>query len=587
MMVIARMLATVPLLLLAMILPVFADDATKNPDIAALYKSGALFDTKQYPAVRAAFSKAFEARHAATIRAAFGADHDALAAWLGKHPGIKAELFTAIDEANDDVRASLSLFAKLWKEFPDKVGQLPALAIATAVVWDRPRAVYDYRHHQVRCKSSMPTTLADGRANFEYLANGDKMILANVKALPREFLAFVVDNKTPIEERKWAQRFVATQKGTSSWHQSIAYDKGMLETEQTGKGPGPKLAGHEYTLANIKKYGGVCAQQADFVARVGKSLGQPSVYISGESSYRGRHAWVMWVTPLKQAKGTDSTRFALISDGRTRGFEKDAFYVGELTDPQTGRRISDRDMERRLTVVGLGARTRRQTALAMRAYPLIAEQEKFDTKQRLAYLSKVWAMSPYAEEAWRELARLAKAGELSRFKGTLAAKQALLMRTFAKWPDFIASISSDLLAAEQAAGQVRYLGPQLSLYEKKRRPDLACDAGLKLASALREQGKSKEAARELARTVRKFPTEGRYVPKLLKALEDASVGNAASTAALAKLYLDLTPALMRHYKGEGDNKFLNAVIRQGQDFFARSKLTRQAAQFRALTGGKG
>ena len=29
----------------------------------------------------------------------------------------------------------------------------------------------------------------------------------------------------------------------------------MLETEQNGgKGPGPKLAGHDYTLQNIKKY---------------------------------------------------------------------------------------------------------------------------------------------------------------------------------------------------------------------------------------------------------------------------------------------------------------------------------------------
>ena len=348
-MALPRMLPAV-LLLLAAALPALGDAA----DLAALRKSGALFDAKQYPAVRAAFSKAFEARHADALRAAFGADHEALSAWLAKRPAIKEELFTAIDEESDDVRAALSLFASLWKEFPDKVEQLPALAIATAVVWDRPRAVYDYRHHQVRCKSTLPTALADARANFRHLANADKVIVANLKVLPREFLAFVVDNKTPIEERKWAQRFVATQKGTSSWHQSIAYDKGMLQTEQTGKGPGPKLAGHEYTLANIKKYGGVCAQQADFVARVGKSLGQPTVYISGESSYRGWHAWVMWVAPLKQAKGKDGTRFTLVSDGRTRGFEKDAFYVGHLTDPQTGKRITDRDMERRLSVVGLG-----------------------------------------------------------------------------------------------------------------------------------------------------------------------------------------------------------------------------------------
>src|SRR3954467_14722443 len=96
-----RMLSAIALLLLAAILPAFGDDETpKDVSIPGLFKSGALFDAKQYPAVRAAFSKAFQEKHAATIRAAFGYDFDALSSWLGKHPGIRDELFTAI-EATD------------------------------------------------------------------------------------------------------------------------------------------------------------------------------------------------------------------------------------------------------------------------------------------------------------------------------------------------------------------------------------------------------------------------------------------------------------------------------------------------------
>jgi hypothetical protein len=584
-MIFKRTVSLVLLLSLVAILPALGDTETKPASLADLYKSGDLFNPKKYPAVRAAFSALFEKKHSLAIRQAYGADHAELTAWLEKHTAIKEELYTAIDERSDNVPAALALFAKLWKEFPKKVEEYPALAIATAVVWDNPRAVYDYAHHQRRTKSKMPEGLADGRANFEYLVNADKSVTSNLKALPREFLAFVVDNRTPVNERKWAQKFVKSQRGTSSWHQSVPYDKGMLQTEQTGKGPGPKLTGQEYTLANIKKYGGVCAQQADFVARVGKSLGQPSVYVSGESAFRGWHAWVMWVRVLKGKSARDGVRFALVSDGRTRGFEKDAFYVGHLTDPQSGRRILDRDMERQLTVVSHGARLRRQTALAMRAYHALADELKFDTKQRLEYLDRVWKMSPYAEEAWGELARLAKVGELTgAHRAALATKHALLMKTFAKWPDFIARISGHLLSAEtSSATKVKYLKPQVALYERLKRPDLACDGSLKVAAALRESKKARDAATELARAVRKFPTEGRFVPKLLKAYGEMCEEFTGGKTALAKLYIDLTPALIRHYKGE-KNRFLDEVIQQGTEFFDTSKLTKQAAQFRAITG---
>jgi hypothetical protein len=575
----ARASAIAPLLLLASVAICADGDPPKNATIGELYKSGALFDSKQYPAVRAAFSKAFAERHAVEIQRAFSTD---LLAWLEKHPAVRDDLYTAIDERFDNVRAALEVFASLWKEYPSKLEEYPALAIATAVVWDNPAAVYDYTQHQVRTKSKLPSPFADGKANFEYLTSADKSITSNLKALPREFLTFVVDNKTPVNERGWAQKFVATQKGTASWHQSVEYDKGMLRTEQTGSGPGPKLAGHDYTLANIKKYGGVCAQQADFVARVGKSLGQPSMYVWGESAYRGLHAWVMWVTPLKTAAGKDGVRFALVSDGRTRGFEKDAFYVGFLTDPHTGQKMTDRDMERRLSVVALGTRLRRHTALAMRAYPAIAAAEKFDTKERLAYLDKVFAMSSYSEEAWVEAARLAKAGALSDHKPWVASKQALALKTFSKWPDFIAAVNRYLLEVDPSpTAKVKALTPQVALFEKAHRPDLACDAVLKVAAALREQRKDKEAAKELARAVRKFPTEGRYIPRLLKAYEDLCADTPAHAPALAKLYIDLTPALVRHYKGES-NKFLDAVIRQGVEFMERSSLPKQAAQLRAL-----
>src|SRR5262249_46115838 len=158
--------------------------------------------------------------------------------WLEKYPQVKEELFVALDEQHDDLKAALRLFAELYKAFPDRVESHAPLAIATAVVWDRPSlpgqrrgSGSDYPEHQVRARATLPEGLVDAKGNFEYLTSGDTNLVATVKQLPWEFLVFVVNHKTPISERKWAQKYVASRRATvSSWHQDIPYDNGMLRT---------------------------------------------------------------------------------------------------------------------------------------------------------------------------------------------------------------------------------------------------------------------------------------------------------------------------------------------------------------------
>jgi hypothetical protein len=569
----------------------FAADAPSKGDqtILDLYKSGGLFDRKQYKAVRAAFARAFEEKHADTLRAAFGDDHAVLTAWLNKKPEVKEELFTALSEEHDDLTAALKLFAGLWKEYPDKIEPFAQLAIAVSVTWDRPNlrryttdplsGVYDYTHHQTRTKSTLPGNLADGKANFDYLINGGNQ-LSSIKQLPWEFLLFVVDHRTPVEERKWAQNYVKTRRGkVSSWHQDVPYDKGMLQTEVTGKGPGPKLAGQEYTLANIKRCGGVCAQQADFVARVGKSVGQPSMYVSGESSYRGWHAWVMWVNVFKAGKDSP-VRYSLVSDGRTRGFERDLFYVGYLTDPQTGERILDRDMERRFAAMASDPLARRQSKLVMRAYPNLVKEAGLGVKERIEYLDRCLLLSPLADEPWLEFAKMARESELTdSFKPVAAAKLTALTKSFAKHPDFIARLSDDLLTAESTAAKIKHYQREYLIHEKAARADLACNTALKVAQQQQEQKRYKEAAQTLSAAVKKFPAEGRYIPGLLKAYEGVCENHPQGVSALGKLYLDLAPALVLHYRGE-KNKFLDLVLSQATSFFEEKKLDRLAATFK-------
>src|SRR5262249_35724188 len=156
------------------------------------------------------------------------------------------------------------------------------LAIATAVVWDQPKNVYDYRGHQIRTRSILPPGVMEigPMENFQYYTEGEQVIRKRAESLPWEFLVYVVNNRTPMEERKWSQKEypVAKQKEIGHCYKEIAYDEQMLRT----KGRECQLEGHDYTLMGIRQYGGVCAMQADYAARVAKSLAIPAEFIGGE-----------------------------------------------------------------------------------------------------------------------------------------------------------------------------------------------------------------------------------------------------------------------------------------------------------------
>src|SRR5262249_35675658 len=231
-------------------------------------------------------------------------------------------------------------FKEIWLAFPDQVEAYAGAAIAVAVTWDdEKKGVYDYTGHQVRTRSVMPGGQVDALGNFRYLVEEEKALDGRARHLPWEFLVFVVDHRTPVAERKWAQGYFQTARTkVKSWHQDVPYDHDMLKAEMT-RDPKlePKLKGDDYTLANIKSQGGVCAEQADFAARVGKSVCIPAAYCSGESAYRGHHAWTLLVQVEQATK--DKITFSLLSDGRYVGFVKDAFYTGTVTDPKTGEKM--------------------------------------------------------------------------------------------------------------------------------------------------------------------------------------------------------------------------------------------------------
>lgn len=493
------------------------------------------FAKGEYKNVRKMFAAYFEAKHGPALKKNLGDDGAPLFEFLNANPEIKETLFTAIDPDTDNPAQAMAVFRDLWKTDPAAVKANDELAIAIAVVWDNPRGVYDYRGHQIRTKSLLPDTVAkvDALDNFKYVLDRQSKLKGPQLQLPWEFLVHTVNHKTPDNERDWAvERYLKKRPGIGTIYKEIEYDQEMLRT----KSKVCKLNDKPYTLESIKQYGGVCAMQADFAARVAKSLGVPAEYVGGESNSGGLHAWVMWVEVKSINK--DAVAFTLESFGRYFG---DQYYVGTLLDPKSGKKITDREMERHLTAVGAAPHNSRQADLLMRAFPVVRDARNLTTKQQLAYLNKVLALFPMSDAAWVELAALHRDGKLTdSVEATRLVDKALT--TFAKFPDFTAQIVGDLLTAQKdKIYRTRTFEKMATAFEVLGRPDLACEARLQLVDYQADAKDYKKAFDGLANTVRKFPDEGRYVPRLITRMQEVSKDMKGGDALMAKFYLEILP----------------------------------------------
>jgi hypothetical protein len=553
-------------------------DALHPPgeEVLSLYKSGKLFQRSAYKEVRAAFARRFEAAHQEDLKKAYGADYEALTAWLASQPDAREDFYTALAERYDDIPKALALFKEIWKRHPEALPKWAQLAIATAVTWDDEGGVYDYKHHQWRVQSVLPGGMLGALDNFKYVVDNEKRMPQPVALYPWEFLVFVVNHRTPLAERDWAFGFYQVAKlRRMSWHKDVPYDWEIIKRE--GNDPSaapPRLAGKEYTLANLKAHGGVCVHQADFASRTAQSLGIPAVYCRGSSAYRDGHAWWMYINISSATK--NQLKFVLHSDGRFDGFSKDNFYTGEVLDPQSGRKILDRDLERRLWVAGADRLGKRLSALVMRAYPAIAREASLGTREKVAYLDQCLKVAKYSEGAWLQLARMARSGELKgENKKVAAGYLASLRQTFANYPDFIWRVFDDLVEVADGAEKVKQYASVLQQFQRAKRVDLVCDARLKLTELLIGEAKHAAAFTGLKATVEAFPTEGRYVPKLMKKLEEAAPRVKGGPAQVAQVYISLLPAMITYYKSD-TVVYYRTMREQARAFFKQHSLTQAA-----------
>ena len=179
----------------------------KKPEKAFVDALGTdkLLTKGEYRAVRAVMATYFEKKYDADLRAGFNKDYDAIVQFLKDNPEIRETLYAALDPEVDQFEEALRIFRELYKLGPEKLKAHANLAVATCVVWDNPKAVYDYRGHQVRTRSTLPVDpmKIGWKENYDYLISREGELKGAVQNLPWEFLVHAVNNRTPAAERDW------------------------------------------------------------------------------------------------------------------------------------------------------------------------------------------------------------------------------------------------------------------------------------------------------------------------------------------------------------------------------------------------
>ncbi len=574
------------LLLLAFSVLSYSQETDIKEQILSLHKGGKLFDKTQYKEVRKVAAKHFETKHTKAIEKAFGSDAKAMETFFEKNLELKEELYTAITE-KDNVPKVLSVFHDLWKADAIAVAKYPNLAIAISVVWDQPRNLYDYTQHQTRTKSKLPDEVGkhDHLTEFKYFVSHAKSIqgketINRLENLPWEFQVFMVDHRTPDGERDWAiKNYIEKRPMVGKIYFDIVYDKMMYET----KSEACKLTGKDYTLQDIKTFGGVCAMQADFAARVGKSLAVPAIYVTGESNSRELHAWVMWVEVKSASK--NSITFSLESDGR---YLHDQYYTGELIDPQTGQPTLDRDIERRLNDVANNRSGKRQAEIAMEFLPLIAEANEFDSKKKTQYLDSVLRLSVYNEAAWLELVKLVADKKFAEeSKQIVFSLTERMLTVFAKYPDFSWQVGPKLVEVQpNRVTKANFFDRLTIMYENAKRPDLACQARLVWAEMMIEDKKYGPAATGLSNTAKKFSDEGRYVPKLTAKMAQIVPEHKPSKELLAQTYVELVRK-MPAKRGTDIRPDFVKMVQEATTFLKAEKKMTELATVQQIVKGHG
>jgi len=240
-----------------------------------------------------------------------------LARWLVGHRNVSRRLFRALEESKAREEA-LKRFAALYAAEPQRVLDYPDLAVAFA-------ATEPLNHYR---RQPDATGLVE---SFRYYTEPGRAFRNDLRAMPFELLRYLADTRASLADRNWA---AATYRGKdpSKAYFDVEYDIAHFE-----KGTAKRIDSAAYTLASLRRVGGVCLDRAYYAAEVCKAVGIPAAIVHGRGGSGVEHAWFAYCR--MRSRGT---RAVWVS--RTGRFRGRHYLVGTVRNPADGKRIYDSEL---------------------------------------------------------------------------------------------------------------------------------------------------------------------------------------------------------------------------------------------------
>jgi hypothetical protein len=378
--------------------------------------------------------------------------------FLKANPEIRESLLLSFEPKHDDITKALKIFTDILKLDEKMMIKYFHLAIAISIVWDQEDAIHSSK---MACvwgfdKDQFNVTYTPIDVWNYFTGKYSKYFLHKMDKLVWPMLVYIVDYDLNDEERNWALKNYARWKTKiGGLYQEVKYDYQKLETRRPAIG-----LDRPYNIMNIKKYNGICGDQSHFASRIAKTLGIPSMKVSGEGRFGGAHAWAGY---LVGKRGKPSLEF-------TGRYNNDMYYIGHLFNPQKRNLTLDRHLAMMLDGAAESYEDYVDALVASRLSNQIIEKEPELSKDLALYATD---LSPYTKDAWDSVMSHIQAKNISWEDGMDIYKT--MLKKLSDHPDITLDVMmsiNDAIPAEDYKTKQKLFNLTAPLYKKMKRPDL-------------------------------------------------------------------------------------------------------------------
>lgn len=433
-------------------------------------------------------------------------------AYLRKNDALGRMLAYMVHDSENDPAAVCALLMKLAGKYGDKLNDYPDFTAAFCVVHDK------HIKHRINENS---TEAADPMEIADYYFRNEKQMIFGLKAVPAELARYMVNTAVPIDQMEWALKNYGKDPKVGKHFHTIKYDYDSL------KGSVKKVTAAGFSLPNIKKYGGVCADQSYFCVAIGKSIGIPTAYTSARSGAMG-HAWVGFLDAQGQRMVWNA------AEGRFGAYLS---LRGDTSDPQSGAKVAEGDLSMITGLMGIKAADRHATAALIDAARRINNDidtasgvkvvppaegaiaaRKAGSAGAEQLLEAGLRLCPTNQKGWIAVREMAEKDQLPTSQKNIWADRVLKLCA-AKAPDFCVETLKPMISS------IKEIPAQNALWEliyKKfdARKDLAAEIRFTQGEMWSKAGDPKKAGLCYNDVVEKFPNAGPFVISALKRTEE-------------------------------------------------------------------